>query len=37
MKDFVQDILENSAICVYGNEEKIKSQKDLFKTLIQVK
>ncbi len=37
MADFVQDILDNSGICVYGNEEKIKSQKELFKSLIQIK
>ncbi len=37
MSDFVQDVLDNSGICVYGNEEKIKSQKDVFKSLIQVK
>ena len=37
MADFVQDILDNSGICVYGNEEKIKSQKELFKSILQVK
>ncbi|HMA62271.1 MAG TPA: insulinase family protein [bacterium] len=37
MQKFVKDILDNSAICVYGNEEKIQSQKDIFKNLIEVK
>ena len=36
MSSFVENILENSAICVYGNEDKIKSQKELFKNTFQV-
>ena len=31
MADFVEKILEQSALCVYGNEDKIKSEKQLFK------
>ena len=30
MKKMVSDILGQNAFCVYGNEEKIKSQTDLF-------
>jgi hypothetical protein len=30
MKKFVMDILDQKAYCVYGNEEKIKSAKELF-------
>jgi Zn-dependent M16 (insulinase) family peptidase len=36
MKKFVSDILEQDAICVYGNEEKVKSVNDLFKNLIKL-
>jgi len=31
MADFVDKILEQSALCVYGNEDKIKSEEQLFK------
>ncbi len=37
MSDFVQDILDNSGLCVYGNEEKIKAQEELFKSTVQLK
>ena len=30
MKKFVSDVLNQKAYCVYGNEEKIKSKKELF-------
>ena len=30
MKNMVADILDQKVICVYGNEEKIQSQKELF-------
>jgi presequence protease len=30
MKKMMSDILNQNAICVYGNEEKIQAQKDLF-------
>ena len=31
MKKMIEDILAQEAFCVYGNEEKIESQKKLFK------
>jgi hypothetical protein len=31
MADFVEKIIDESALCVYGNEDKIKSQENLFK------
>ena len=37
MTNIVQEILDNSGICVYGNEEKIEAEKDLFKTVFTVK
>ncbi|MBN2279285.1 MAG: insulinase family protein [Candidatus Marinimicrobia bacterium] len=37
MTSLVQDILDHSGICVYGNEEKIEAEKDLFKTVFTVK
>jgi Zn-dependent M16 (insulinase) family peptidase len=30
MKKIVADVLKQNVICVYGNEEKIQSQKELF-------
>jgi len=36
MEKMVQDILSQNAICVYGGEEKIKSNKDLFKSTFSV-
>ena len=30
MADFVEKILEESAVCVYGNEDKLNSEKQLF-------
>jgi hypothetical protein len=30
MAGFVEKILNESAICVYGNEDKLESQKELF-------
>ncbi len=35
-KKMVSDILEQNVYCVYGNEEKISSQKDLFKRLVKL-
>ena len=35
MEKLVGDILGQNAYCVYGNEEKIESAKDLFKSLIK--
>jgi len=32
LADFVDKILKESAICVYGNEDKLNSEKELFKT-----
>ncbi len=32
----VSDILENSLICVYGNEDKLKQNQDLFENLISI-
>ncbi|MEJ2542624.1 MAG: hypothetical protein P8Y99_01010 [Calditrichaceae bacterium] len=36
MKKMVEDILTQDAFCVYGNEEKIQSEKKLFKELVQL-
>ncbi len=39
IKDFeklVQDILKQDAFCVYGNEQKIKENKDLFREMINI-
>ncbi len=36
MSPFVRDILAKDAICVYGNEEKINSRKDLFKKVLHI-
>ena len=39
IKDFekiVQDILEQDAYCVYGNEQKIKENKDLFREMVNI-
>ncbi|MFO7889155.1 MAG: insulinase family protein [bacterium] len=36
MKSFVQDILKQNVYCVYGNEEKIKAQKELFGEIIKL-
>jgi Zn-dependent M16 (insulinase) family peptidase len=35
MEKFVGDILKQNAYCVYGNEEKIESSKELFKHLVK--
>ncbi len=32
----VSDILENSLVCVYGNEDKLKQNKELFEKLIAI-
>ena len=37
MADFVQSILDNSGICVYGNEEIIKENENLFKSVFTIK
>jgi Zn-dependent M16 (insulinase) family peptidase len=34
MNTFVADILKQNAISVYGNEDKVKSNKDLFKNIV---
>lgn len=36
MKKFVSDILKQNAFCVYGNEEKVKSEKNLFKEILKL-
>ncbi len=36
MEKMVKDILSQNAICVYGGQEKIKANSDLFKTTINV-
>lgn len=39
IKDFeklVQDILKQDAFCVYGNEQKIKENKDLFREMVNI-
>ena len=36
MKKMVEDILAQNAFCVYGNEEKIQSEKTLFKELVKL-
>ncbi len=36
MNKFVEDILKQKAFCVYGNEEKVKSNKDLFKKIMKL-
>lgn len=36
MKKMVEDILAQDAFCVYGNEEKIQSEKNLFKELVKL-
>jgi Zn-dependent M16 (insulinase) family peptidase len=36
MNEFVGDILKQNAICVYGNEEIVKSEKDLFKKIMKL-
>jgi len=36
MNTLVADILKQDAICVYGNEEKVKSNKDLFKKVVKL-
>jgi Zn-dependent M16 (insulinase) family peptidase len=36
MKKMVEDILAQNAFCVYGNEEKIQSEKNLFKELVKL-
>jgi len=32
----IQDILSQDAICVYGNTDKVKENKDLFKEILPV-
>lgn len=34
-KTMISDILNKNAYCVYGNEEKIKENEDLFRTLVK--
>ena len=34
MSKLVQDVISEKAYCVYGNEDKIKSEKDLFKEVV---
>jgi len=36
MADFVDKILNESALCVYGNEDKLKSENHLFKDFIEL-
>ncbi len=36
MKKLVEDILAQNTFCVYGNEEKIQSEKNLFKELVKL-
>ncbi|MFC2087986.1 insulinase family protein [Calditrichota bacterium] len=36
MKQMVSDVLSQNNYCVYGNEEKLKSEKDLFKELVKL-
>ena len=36
MEKMVRDILAQQAICVYGNEDKIKSEKKLFKEIVKL-
>ena len=36
LKKMVEDILAQNVFCVYGNEEKIQSQKDIFKELVKL-
>ena len=36
MQKMVADILAQKAICVYGNEEKIRAQKELFNELVKL-
>ncbi|MBN2416137.1 insulinase family protein [bacterium] len=36
MQQFLSDILGRNALCVYGNENTIKSEKELFKNLISL-
>ena len=33
MGKFVEDIIKKKTYCVYGNEDKIKSEKDMFDTV----
>ncbi len=34
MSKLVEDVIAKKAYCVYGNEDKIKSEKDLFKAVV---
>ena len=34
MSKLVKDVIAEKAYCVYGNEDKIKSEKDLFKEVV---
>ncbi len=36
MSKLVEDILKQDAICVYGNEQKIKENKNLFKNIVNI-
>jgi len=36
MEKLVSDILKQDAFCVYGNEEKIESQKELFGKIVKL-
>jgi len=36
MKKMIEDVLNQDAICVYGNEEKVKENSSLFKTVLSV-
>lgn len=36
MKDMVQKVLDQDAICVYGNDEKVKENADLFGELVSI-
>jgi len=35
-KQFITDMLNQNAYCIYGNEEKLQTEKDLFKKLIKL-
>jgi hypothetical protein len=36
MADFVERIINNSAMCVYGNEDKLKANEELFDNMITI-
>ncbi len=36
MEEMVQSVLKQNVICVYGNDEKIKENKELFKAIVKI-